>query len=1134
LAGFGDALKPSMGKPSILELITSLDPTIRDRSLHDHLSGATRSDLVATASTLESFRRGSQNLYERVRALVFLYAIHRFHLPPILELDRRAAQDVSRIPFEGYEHLLNRRFEEAIASFLRHMDSAGAGDGISSALAAAYHRLAFQTLADQVRHSVRSVAGNQWMFRTGHPADQPLRIRPELLQVQSDGTYPILRERTPVRMDLSHCGWSDIFFLAMDYPEGAQVLNVSIDLGVHGRDRSPRPPVEAYLRVIDEPVLRLTSVDLGATADLTSLADVFDFARDYLGLLKAAAIAGGLVPPGLEGSGQQLDELLTRLCGPGRGLELVSRVNDIPKGSRLAVSTNLLAALIAVCMRATRQTTSLAGSLQENERRIVLARALLGEWLGGSGGGWQDSGGLWPGVKLITGVLAGETDPERSISRGRLMPQHRMLGLDECSAATRSRLQESLVLVHGGMAQNVGPILEMVTEEYLLRSGPEWTARQHALGILDDILTALQAGDVAAIGRATTRNFDEPLRTIIPWATNHYTETLIHRARQGFGEDYWGFWMLGGMSGGGMGFVFAPERKAEAQAELQTIMSQTRDELRHSLPFAMDPVVYDFAINERGTWGDLLTGSDALMPAGYYTLTLPSLLRRERASLPQVRRRELDKFGTACRDRPELSGTVQALFDVLLPRQPSDAGNGTSLTKLLQTYGFDRTQHEQIRSDLREARIGLAQNRLRPDALIEDVRQEHVLRLPTESQAREALATAGRETLREGRVAVITLAAGAASRWTQGAGVVKALNPFAKFGNRHRSFLEVHLAKSRRTGRMTGHAPAHLITTSYLTQDPIQSFLERQKFYHYPGQLLLSPGRSIGLRLIPSVRDLRFAWEEMPQQILDEQQQKVRASLRSALLEWARAAGEASDYTDNLPLQCLHPVGHWYEIPNLLRNGVLARLLQDQPNLEHLFLHNVDTLGADLDPHVLGLHLHSGGALTFEVITRRLEDRGGGLARINGRTRLIEGLALPREEDEFKLTYYNTLSTWIDLDRLLHVFGLSREDLLQSGTPDCPPSITDKIHAAIRRLAARMPTYITLKEVKKRWGHGQEDVFPVAQFEKLWGDMSALPEIECSFVEVPRLRGQQLKEPAQLDGWLRDGSAAHVESLCDF
>jgi hypothetical protein len=79
-----------------------------------------------------------------------------------------------------------------------------------------------------------------------------------------------------------------------------------------------------------------------------------------------------------------------------------------------------------------------------------------------------------------------------------------------------------------------------------------------------------------------------------------------------------------------------------------------------------------------------------------------------------------------------------------------------------------------------------------------------------------------------------------------------------------------------------------------------------------------------------------------------------------------------------------------------------------------------------------------------------------------------------------------------------------------------------------------MPTYITLKEVKKRWGHGQEDIFPVTQFEKLWGDMSALPEINTQFLVVPRARGQQLKDQAQLDGWLRDGSAAHVESLCEW
>jgi hypothetical protein len=44
--------------------------------------------------------------------------------------------------------------------------------------------------------------------------------------------------------------------------------------------------------------------------------------------------------------------------------------------------------------------------------------------------------------------------------------------------------------------------------------------------------------------------------------------------------------------------------------------------------------------------------------------------------------------------------------------------------------------------------------------------------------------------------------------------------------------------------------------------------------------------------------------------------------------------------------------------------------------------------------------------------------------------------------------------------------------------------------------------------------------------------MTALGELPCRFIAVPRVRGQNLKDQAQLDGWLRDGSAATVEALC--
>jgi len=797
-------------------------------------------------------------------------------------------------------------------------------------------------------------------------------------------------------------------------------------------------------------------------------------------------------------------------------------VNDIPKGSRLAVSTNLLASIIALCMRATGQARSLTGMLSESERRIVAARAILGEWIGGSGGGWQDSGGVWPGMKLIQGAPALEGDPEYGISRGRLLPDHRILDEADASAETRRALQDSLVLVHGGMAQNVGPILEMVTEKYLLRGAAEWTARQHAGEVLDRILAALRDGDIRALGAATTENFDGPLQAIIPWANNYFTQALIDAARGEFGDDFWGFWMLGGMSGGGMGFIVEPSRKSEAQDFLLATMQRLKTQLAHALPYAMDPVVYDFAINEYGTVATLQEGSDALLPAAYYSLILPQWLRTPPKSLPAWVRHELTRVGHASRTDPAMAGLTERLLEDMLPQGDGGSEDRDALRQILAANGFDPQQHEQIRADLRAGRIGLAQNRLPNRSVIEDVRDTDI----TDARAGlpAACREAGEKLLADGAVAVLSLAAGVGSRWTQGAGVVKALNPFARLDGRHRSFLEVHLAKSRKRGTAAGSPVPHLFSTSYLTHGPIENFLSSHDGFQYPGHVMLSPGKAIGLRMIPMVRDLRFAWEEMPQQLLDEQQQKMRESVHAALIGWAETNGEGGDYTDNLPLQCLHPVGHWYEVPNLLRNGVLADLLRRQPNLQYLMLHNIDTLGADLDPAILGWHATAGHTLSYEVIPRRIEDLGGGLGRVDGRVRLIEGLAMPRERDEFKLRYYNTLTTWIDIHKLLALFGLSVADL------DDPTRVAD----AVRRLAARMSTYVTLKDVKKRWGHGQEDVMPVAQFEKLWGDMSALPDVDCGFIVVPRLRGQQLKDPAQLDGWLRDGSAAHVASLCQW
>ena len=65
----------------LIEIITAADPDIRDRSLDAICRAASLNTLLAECVDLEQFRRRSDNLYHRVRALFFLYAIHRFHLP---------------------------------------------------------------------------------------------------------------------------------------------------------------------------------------------------------------------------------------------------------------------------------------------------------------------------------------------------------------------------------------------------------------------------------------------------------------------------------------------------------------------------------------------------------------------------------------------------------------------------------------------------------------------------------------------------------------------------------------------------------------------------------------------------------------------------------------------------------------------------------------------------------------------------------------------------------------------------------------------------------------------------------------------------------------------------------------------
>ena len=108
----------------LVEIITSKDSAVRDLSLDNECKGKGLNFLLSECDALEKMRMRNENLYEKVRGLFFLYAIHRFHIPLRKEVDEKSV-----IPYVAYEHILNRRFEEAIELLLGKQRTHGANKG---------------------------------------------------------------------------------------------------------------------------------------------------------------------------------------------------------------------------------------------------------------------------------------------------------------------------------------------------------------------------------------------------------------------------------------------------------------------------------------------------------------------------------------------------------------------------------------------------------------------------------------------------------------------------------------------------------------------------------------------------------------------------------------------------------------------------------------------------------------------------------------------------------------------------------------------------------------------------------------------------------------------------------------------
>ena len=297
---------------------------------------------------------------------------------------------------------------------------------------------------------------------------------------------------------------------------------------------------------------------------------------------------------------------------------------------------------------------------------------------------------------------------------------------------------------------------------------------------------------------------------------------------------------------------------------------------------------------------------------------------------------------------PELSRHgADAVRPPVAARAKPTAARRTAWRELLEENGFDRVQHEQIRADLTSGRIGLAQNRLPANADIEDVRRRRCAGCHRSRWPRR-FATSGVEALAAAKVAVVTLAAGAGSRWTRAPAWSRRCIPFCKLAGAHRTFIETHLAKSRRIGATGRRSHCRTFSPPAISRTPpSRNLWRREQLRLSRGRCCFRPADRWAAHDPHGPRSAICRGRKCRSNSWMSSSKRCATACAPPCINWARAAGEGERLHRQSPAQCLHPVGHWFEMPNLLRNGVLARLLDERPQLKYLMLHNIDTLGAD-------------------------------------------------------------------------------------------------------------------------------------------------------------------------------------------
>ena len=276
---------------------------------------------------------------------------------------------------------------------------------------------------------------------------------------------------------------------------------------------------------------------------------------------------------------------------------------------------------------------------------------------------------------------------------------------------------------------------------------------------------------------------------------------------------------------------------------------------------------------------------------------------------------------------------------------------------------------------------------------------------PTTDADRQQQAEAtvvGEQLLKDGRVAVLTVAGGQGSRL--GFDLPKGMFPIGPLSSRplFQVFAEQILARRQRHG---GGMP-WLIMTSAATHDTTIEFFEQQDFFG------LAP-------------DTVFFFQQGSMPAVDAVTGKALMSDKASL--------------------CLSPDGHGGLVTALRASGLLKQLAD--AGIEHLFYHQVDNPTVIIsDPALLGTHHLRRSQLTTNVV-RKTEptEKMGVLVEVDGRTEIIEYSELTPEQ----AAATDESGQWIFWagNTAIHVF---RRDFLEDLTAD---GCQLNLHVALKNVA---------------------------------------------------------------------------------